>query len=98
VCYYAPDSMEWESLEMGHGTWLYWLLTPDRLAQFYQGLRWTGWQADIAGLPLDQGISVFPPPWSKEAHDDFDATSRRPVSIYELFSVHGGPPRPLTGG
>jgi Protein of unknown function DUF2625 len=85
VCYHAPDSMEWESLEMGHGEWLLWLSSPGRLAKFYQSLRWTDWQDDATDLPLDKGISIFPPLWSKEAHDDLDATNRRPASIYELF-------------
>jgi hypothetical protein len=94
ICYFAPDTLEWEPLEMGHSSWLHWLVSPGRLAKFYESLRWTGWQDQIAELPADKGISVFPPPWSEEAHRDLDATSRRPASICELFSVYGGPVRP----
>lgn len=97
ICYFAPDSLEWEPMDMGHSTWLHWLVSPGRLAKFYENLRWTDWQDEVARLPANKGISVYPPLWSKEARHDLDATSRRPASIYELFSVYGGPARPSPG-
>ena len=54
-------------------------------------------QEEIAELPADKGISVLPPLWSEERRRDLDATSRRRASIYELFSVYGGPVRPAPG-
>lgn len=86
MLYFAPDSMEWEVLEMGYGTWLTWLLSG-RLEQFYEGLRWPGWQAETALLTADQGISVFPFLWSEEAHADLAATSRKAVPMAELLGL-----------
>jgi hypothetical protein len=90
MCYFAPDSMEWEAMDVGgHGAWLHWLVSG-RLPRFYEGVRWTGWRDDMPGLALDQGMSTFPPLCTREAQDDIDATSRKPVPISELFSLYGG--------
>ena len=86
MVYFAPDSMRWELLEMGYGTWLTWLLSG-RLERFYAGLRWPGWQEEAARLAADQGISVFPFLWSKEARADLAATSRKPVPMTELLGL-----------
>ena len=36
VCYFTPDSLEWESLEIPHSEFVMWLLSGD-LAKFYEG-------------------------------------------------------------
>jgi hypothetical protein len=96
VVYFAPDSMSWEPLGAGHGAWLSWLMSGG-LEQFYQGLRWPGWEAESAALAPDQGISVLPPLWSAEARQDLAATSRRPVPMRELLGLHGEFHRQLGG-
>lgn len=87
MVYFAPDSMTWQPLEMGHGAWLSWILSGG-LEQFYQDLRWPGWEAESAALTPGQGISVVPFLWSAEAHQDPAATSRRPVPMRELLYLH----------
>lgn len=90
MCYFAPDTLEWESMSIGgHGAWLHWLVSG-RLDRFYEGFRWAGWQDDVRDLALDQGMSIYPFPSTSEAQDDIDGTSRRPASINELFSLYGG--------
>ncbi|WP_233507896.1 DUF2625 family protein [Spongiactinospora gelatinilytica] len=87
VLYFAPESLEWEALEMGYGTWVNWLLSG-RLEGFYDGLRWPGWQAEASVLTLAQGIAVHPFLWSKEAHTDLPSTSRRAVPMSELLRLN----------
>lgn len=87
IVYFAPDSLEWENLGMGYGTWVAWVLAG-RLDQFYAGLRWPGWQGEVVGLTPTQGMSVVPFLWSKEAHDDLAATSRRAVPLIELLGLN----------
>ncbi|MGW2775676.1 DUF2625 family protein [Streptomyces olivaceoviridis] len=86
MTYFAPDTLEWEALDMGHSAWIGWLLAggPER---FYAGLRWQGWREEAAALELSQGISVVPFLWSKEAHEDLAATSRRAVALREVVGV-----------
>jgi hypothetical protein len=85
ICYFAPDDLDWLPLGMGHGDFIAWCLTG-RLAEFATDLRWTGWEAEVATLDLDQGISVYPFPFTVEGRD-LNKVSRRPVPIAELLAL-----------
>jgi len=87
VCYFGPDTLQWESLGAGHGGWLSWL-AEGGTAQFYESLRWPGWQAEIAALPVSRGLTVYPFLWSREARENLAATTRAPAPMAELFSLH----------
>jgi hypothetical protein len=87
VCYFGPDTLEWESLGAGHGAWLSWI-AEGGTSQFYESLRWPGWQEETSELPMAQGIAVYPFLWSREAHHDLAGTTRRPAPVDELFSLH----------
>ncbi|MFE6051382.1 DUF2625 family protein [Kitasatospora sp. NPDC056446] len=86
MTYFAPDTLEWEALDMGHTAWVAWLLSG-RLRTFYDGLRWPGWRAEAEALALSQGITVYPFLWSPEAQADLSATSRRAVPMREVLGV-----------
>lgn len=88
MTYFAPDSLEWEEMRIGHSTWLSWLLSG-RLEQFYEGMRWPGWREETREMALTQGITFFPPLWSKEARADLAATSRKAVAMREVLGVAG---------
>ena len=87
VVYFAPDSLEWEPMEGGYGSWLTWMFSGT-FSRFYQSLRWPGWEAQAAALHPRQGLSVIPFLWSEQAHQDLAATSRRPAAMQELLSLH----------
>jgi hypothetical protein len=84
VSYFAPDDLAWLPLEMKFSEFVLWSLT-DRLAMFYEHLRWPGWEEEIASLALDQGLSLVPPPFTTEG-SDLSKVSRRPIPISELMS------------
>ncbi|GHE45158.1 DUF2625 domain-containing protein [Streptomyces vinaceus] len=86
MTYFAPDTLEWEAMEMGHSGWVSWLLSG-RLETFYDGMRWPGWREEAAALAFEQGLSVYPFLWSEEAHADLAATSRQPVPMREVLGV-----------
>jgi hypothetical protein len=86
MTYFAPDTLEWEAMDMGHSVWLSWLLSG-RLETFYDGLRWPTWREETAALTFSQGLAVFPFLWTKEAHADLAATSRRAVPMREVLGV-----------
>jgi hypothetical protein len=85
VWYFAPDSLEWLSLELSYGDFVAWSMS-DRFALFSESLRWHDWETEAESLQLDQGISVFPFPFTKEGRD-LCKVSRRPVPIAELFTL-----------
>ncbi|QBI56517.1 DUF2625 domain-containing protein [Streptomonospora litoralis] len=87
MSYFAPDTLEWEPLKMGHGAWLSWALSGG-LERFYSGLRWPGWREEVGGLSPSHGISVYPYLWSAQAQEDIAATSRRPVPMAELIGLN----------
>ena len=47
--YRAPDTLEWEPLELSYTDFLRWALGGG-LEEFYEGLRWPGWQTDAQAL------------------------------------------------
>lgn len=81
--YFAPDTLDWEELEIGYGDWLSWLASG-ATAQFYESMRWPGWEAETAALRLDQGLAVYPFLSTKEAQADMAGTARTAVPIGQL--------------
>ncbi len=84
VCYFAPDSLQWERMGFGHADFVLWSLS-DRLALFNEHLRWPGWETEVAALSLADGISLYPPPFTTDG-EDISQVSRRPVPIAELLT------------
>lgn len=93
VHYFGPDDLAWQDLELGYGDWLE-AMVAGALTGFYEGLRWPGWEAEVAGVALDQGIHTVPPPWTREGKD-LSAVSRKPIPLAELVSVHQDAARQL---
>ncbi|MFG2310736.1 DUF2625 family protein [Streptomyces sp. NPDC048566] len=87
IVYFAPDSLKWEALEVGHAAWLQWLL-GEGTDRFYDTLRWPGWRAESGPLTGVQGLSVVPYLWSAEARRDLMSTSRRPAPLAEILRLH----------
>ncbi len=86
VHYFAPDSLEWEDLEIPHSRFLAAMLS-DAIGQFYEPFRWNGWREEVAALALDRGMSLYPPLFTAEGKDP-DRSSRRDVSMPELVGDH----------
>jgi hypothetical protein len=95
VHYFAPDRLEWESLERGYADFLQWTLRGD-LDGFYEGQRWPEWPADAAALPGDQAFSIYPTLWAKGP--PIEERSRRPVPMAELFGLQFDIRRQLAEG
>lgn len=46
VFYLAPDTLEWEDLELKFSDFLYWIFTGN-INKFYEYFRWSGWQDEV---------------------------------------------------
>jgi hypothetical protein len=86
VFYFAPDALQWESLERGYSDFLRFLFVGD-LERFYEGARWKDWERDVASLPADEGFSIYPLPWTVEGKA-IELASRTPVPMTELVRFH----------
>jgi hypothetical protein len=93
VCYFGPDSLSWGGLGGGHADFVA-AAIEGHLADAFEPLRWTGWQQEISHLRPDQGLSIYPPPFTQEGKD-LGAASRRPVPIQELFNFYDDAARQL---
>jgi len=72
-------------MAMGHGSFIAWSFT-DGLAMFNEHLWWPGWRNDVRPLPGDQGIAVYPFPFTAE-RSNLAQVSRRPAPIAELVAL-----------
>jgi hypothetical protein len=84
MAYLAPDTLEWEPMGMGHAAFVGWTMTA-ALDEFYDGQRWSGWQAEVAAVAGDQGLSVYPFLWA--GGPPIAERSRAPVPIEELWQL-----------
>ncbi|WP_225748210.1 DUF2625 domain-containing protein [Eikenella sp. Marseille-P7795] len=85
VCYFAPDTLEWEDCELGYTDFLNWAFNGN-LALFYENVRWPGWQQDAAALDGNSVYSFFPPLWSAEGANA-SQTTHRAVPIAEHYAA-----------
>jgi hypothetical protein len=83
VYYFAPDTREWEMMNVTFGEFLSFCFCGD-IAKFYGTYRWKGWQEDVKKLDPDYGISCFPFLFTVEG-SDIEKVSRMPVPIKELW-------------
>ncbi|MCA9610653.1 MAG: DUF2625 family protein [Myxococcales bacterium] len=90
VFYGAPDTLEWEALDMSYSAWLGWLFEGD-LDGFYGEDRWPRWRDEVRSLGGDRAFLVYPflfcegPPTAERSRGD--------VPIEELWGLlMGGRP------
>lgn len=74
--YWAPDAQTWEPLDLGHGDFVAWSM-GDRFEIFYDDLRWSGWEAEVAGLGRGEGLALYPPLGFKDLDREKTAMSER---------------------
>ena len=95
VHYFAPDCLEWESLERGYSDFLQWTLRGD-LEKFYEGQRWPEWPVDVSALAGDQAFSIYPCLWTEGP--PVGERSRKAVPMAELFEFQFDVKRQLAAG
>jgi len=84
VYYYAPDALCWEPCNFGYSQFVVWAMTLN-LREFYESLRWEGWQSEVRQLTGDQAISFYPFLFTKGP--PLKDRSRRPVPVAEQYAL-----------
>ncbi len=85
VFYLSPTTARWEDIAPSYTEWLTGTMSGN-LSEFYEGMRWPGWEREIGKLGGDQGYSVYPFLWAKGP--EVGKRSRRAVPIAELWVLH----------
>lgn len=79
--YLAPDSTEWEALEVGFGAFFEWSMS-ENLLQFYADLGIDSLLNEYRNNSCDQALYFYPPLWSKEG--SINSSEHRLVPVTEL--------------
>jgi hypothetical protein len=69
---------------MGYSEFLVWAMSTG-LAEFYEPLRWQGWQAEVRQLTGDQALSFSPFLFTQGP--PLEERSRRPIPVSELYGL-----------
>jgi hypothetical protein len=86
VCYFGPDALTWEGLGGGHTEFVHAALTGG-LTDTFSALRWAEWEKDTSPLSPATGLSLYPPPFTREGRD-ISSVSRRPTPLAELHAFY----------
>ena len=85
VWYFAPDTLDWECLDMSFPEFTAWLAQGD-IDSFYRSMRWEKWREDCEKVSFDDGISIYPFLWAKEC--DIEKASKKAVPFEELAGIN----------
>jgi hypothetical protein len=83
--YLAPDTCEWEPMEVTYHEFLEFCFVG-QISDFYQNMRWHGWEAEVAALTGDQALAIIPPLWA-EGDEDLGERDRIAIPMDESFDV-----------
>ena len=68
IFYFAPDSLEWEELEISYPKLIQGFTEGgEGIEKFFKSFRWEGWQEDTKDIKNNEGILYTPFLWTKEA-------------------------------
>ena len=85
ISYLAPDTLEWEDLEIIYTEFLTYFLS-NKSNEFYEAFKWEGFSKDTEDIKPDQGILIYPYLWSKECN--IETESKKAVPIIELIQMN----------
>ena len=86
IYYLSPDNLKWEALDMTYTDFLNFCFNGD-LREFYEGLRWSNWKAEVSKLDGNKVYTFFPYLWTKEG-EDINKNSRNPIPVEEQYILN----------
>ena len=95
VWYFAPDTLEWETLGMKYSEFIAWL-AQGNLSDFYSSMRWSNWRKDAESVSFDTGILIYPYLWAKECN--IETASKSVVPLTEIIGMNEEFARKITKG
>ena len=85
IWYFAPDTLEWECLDVNYVELFHWLLSGN-IDEFYNNMRWDNWREDCKLVKFDEVILIYPFLWSTEC--DLKTVSKKIVAYEELKKLN----------
>ena len=85
IWYFAPDTLEWESLGMKYSDFVAWA-AQGNINEFYESMRWDTWRSDCKKVELNTGYLIYPFLWAKECNKN--TANKRIVLFDELMNLN----------
>lgn len=85
IWYFAPDTLEWECMDVNYYEFLVWLIQGD-IDKFYSNMRWDTWEKECQIVDFDRVILIYPFLWSKEC--DLRNATKKCVPYEELKGIN----------
>lgn len=85
VWYFAPDTLEWEYLEMEYSEFIAWT-TQGNIDEFYSTMRWSTWKEDCKNVKFNDAILIYPFLWSNEIQ--LEKADKKIVPSEELLKLN----------
>lgn len=86
IWYFAPDTLDWECMNMKYGDFLNWALQGN-VEDYFASVRWEAWRDDCSKITtMDKGILFYPFLWAKECN--LETASKKVVPMEELISIN----------
>jgi len=85
IFYFAPDSLNWENLEVKYDDFFTWLTEGD-LEQFYSSVRWENWEEEVQSVGFDQALLIYPFLWTNECN--INTASKKALPIKEVMYLY----------
>lgn len=82
--YFAPDTLEWECMDVPYSTFLSWVFAG-KVDEFYDSMRWSSWKEDCGKAAFDEGILLYPFLWAAEC--DVETARKKNVPLEEMISM-----------
>ncbi|MEO8587829.1 MAG: DUF2625 domain-containing protein [Flavobacteriales bacterium] len=86
VFYFGPENLTWVSTGLAYSEFLVFCFSGD-LNDFYQGLRWKGWESEVGRLDGDQAFHCVPYLFTAEGKN-IAQVDRKAVPIQELWDLY----------
>ncbi len=85
IWYFAPDTLEWESLDMDYAEFIEWVVDGN-VDEFYVNMRWNTWKEDCKDIHFEQAYLIYPFLWAKEC--DLSTATKRIVPFEEMKAIN----------
>lgn len=85
VGYFAPDTLEWESLGINYSEFIAWI-SSSNLNEFYNSFKWEKFHHDIKKVKFNQAVLIYPFLWSNECN--VETADKKIISSRELIALN----------
>lgn len=85
IWYFAPDTLEWECLDMNYSEFIAWSANGN-IGEFYETMRWNNWIKDCEEIEFDMACLIYPFLWANEC--EINSADKKNIPFEELMRLN----------